>query len=56
MRFLQKIGTDQKKEVNYLFNLLENFLSNKIEDLNQKNIKLNIIGKKKFLQKKLIIF
>ena len=32
-----------KKEVNYLFNLLENFLSNKIDDLNNQNIKLNII-------------
>ena len=30
-----------KKEINYLFNLLENFLSNKIGDLNKKNIKLN---------------
>ena len=40
-----------KKEVNYLFNLLENFLSNKIEDLHKKNIKLNIIGQKKFSKK-----
>jgi undecaprenyl diphosphate synthase len=37
-----------KKEINYLFSLLENFLSNKIEDLHKKNIKLNIIGKKNF--------
>ena len=28
-----------KKEINYLFNLLENFLLNKIEDLNKQNIK-----------------
>ena len=37
-----------KKEINYLFNLLENFLSKKIEDLHKQNIKLNIIGVKKF--------
>ena len=37
-----------KKEINYLFNLLENFLSNKIEDLHKKNIKLIIIGNKNF--------
>ena len=37
-----------KKEINYLFNLLENFLSNKIEDLHKKNIKLIVIGKKNF--------
>jgi len=40
-----------KKEINYLFNLLENFLSNKIEDLHKKNIKLNIIGNKNFSKK-----
>ena len=37
-----------KKEKNYLFNLLENFLSNKLEDLHKKNIKLKVIGIKKF--------
>ena len=37
-----------KKEIDYLFNLLENFLSNKIEDLNKQNIKLKIIGNKNF--------
>ena len=40
-----------KKEINYLFNLLENFLSKKIEDLHKKNIKLNIIGNKNFSKK-----
>ena len=40
-----------KKEINYLFSLLENFLSNKIEDLHKKNIKLNIIGVKNFSKK-----
>ena len=47
-----------KKEVNYIFKLLENFLSNKIDDLHKKNIKLNIIGTKKFSKNlnKLLIF
>ena len=40
-----------KKEINYLFNLLENFLLNKIDSLNKQNIKLNIIGVKKFSKK-----
>ncbi len=40
-----------KKEINYLFNLLENFLINKIEDLHKKDIKLNIIGVKNFSKK-----
>ena len=33
-----------KKEINYLFNLLENFLTNKIDNLLKKNIKLKFIG------------
>ena len=40
-----------KKEITFLFNLLENFLQNKIEDLNKQNIKLKIIGTKKFSNK-----
>ena len=40
-----------KKEINYLFTLLENFLLNKIYDLNKKKIKLKIIGKKNFSKK-----
>ena len=40
-----------KKEITYLFNLLENFLTYKIEDLHQKDIRLNIIGKKNFSKK-----
>src|SRR6056300_1602735 len=40
-----------KKEINYLFKLLENFLKNKINNLNKKNIKLKIIGQKKFSSK-----
>ena len=37
-----------KKEIKYLFNLLETFLSNRIDELHDKNIKLRIIGKRKF--------
>ena len=37
-----------KKEINYLFNLLENFLENRISDLNKQNVKLKIIGVKNF--------
>ena len=40
-----------KKEINYLFNLLENFLINRIEELHNKNIKLKILGSKKFSSK-----
>ena len=37
-----------KKEINFLFNLLENFLLNRIDDLHKQNIKLKIIGVKNF--------
>ena len=40
-----------KKEINYLFNLLENFLTNRINDLHKQNIKLKILGSKKFSPK-----
>ena len=40
-----------KKEINFLFKLLENFLTNKIDDLNKQNIKLKIIGIKNFSKK-----
>jgi len=40
-----------KEEVNYLFNLLENFLLNKIDDFHKKNIKLKVIGVKNFSKK-----
>ena len=40
-----------KKEINYLFNLLENFLVNKLNKLNNQNIKLNILGTKNFSKK-----
>ena len=44
-----------KKEVNFLFNLLENFLLKNLEDLDKKKIKLKIIGKKKFQNKPIAI-
>ena len=40
-----------KKEINYLFNLLENFLTNRIEDLHKQKIKLKILGSKNFSPK-----
>ena len=40
-----------KNEVNYLFSLLDNFLSNKIKELNKEKIKFFVIGKKKFNKK-----
>ena len=40
-----------KKEISYLLDLLESFLTNKIEDLNKQDIKLNIIGVKNFSKK-----
>ena len=40
-----------KKEVNFLFSLLENFLLNRINELHKQNIKLKIIGIKNFSSK-----
>ena len=40
-----------KKEVNYLFNLLEDFLIKKVDKFNKQNIKLNILGTKNFSKK-----
>ena len=40
-----------KKEVNYLFTLLENFLNSRIDELHKQNIKLKIIGVKNFSSK-----
>ena len=40
-----------KKEINYLFKLLENFLITRIDDLHKKNIRLKIIGTKNFSTK-----
>ncbi|MBT7649934.1 MAG: di-trans,poly-cis-decaprenylcistransferase, partial [Opitutae bacterium] len=43
-----------KKEVRFLFKLLENFLIEKTNKLNENDIKLKFIGEKKFFSKKLI--
>ena len=40
-----------KKEINFLFSLLENFLINRIDELHKQNIKLKIIGVKNFSKK-----
>ena len=40
-----------KKEINFLFSLLENFLINKLDELNAQDIKLKIIGVKNFSSK-----
>ena len=40
-----------KKEITYLFNLLESFLTHRIDDLHKQNIKLKIIGIKNFSKK-----
>ena len=40
-----------KKEINYLFSLLENFLLSRIEDLHKQNIKLKIFGVRNFSKK-----
>ena len=37
-----------KKEIKYLFKLLETFLENRIDDLHKKNIRLKFIGNKNF--------
>ena len=42
-----------KKEIIFLFNLLEIFLTKKIDELNSNGIKLKIIGDKKVFSKKL---
>ena len=40
-----------KKEISFLFNLLEEFLKTRIKDFDKQNIKLKIIGKKNFSHK-----
>ena len=42
-----------KKEINFLFNLLESFLTNKVDNLIKKNIKLKFIGEINKLPKSL---
>ena len=40
-----------KKEINYLFNLLENFLTHRLNDIHNQNIRIKILGDKKFSTK-----
>ncbi|WP_440936180.1 polyprenyl diphosphate synthase [Candidatus Pelagibacter sp.] len=40
-----------KEEIKYLFNLLENFLTNKLDDIHKQNIRIKILGYKKFSKK-----
>ena len=40
-----------KSEITYLFNLLQNFLEHKLKRFHKNNIKLKIIGEKKFSKK-----
>ncbi len=40
-----------KKEINYLFRLLENFLTKKLDDIHKQNIRIKILGYKKFSKK-----
>ena len=40
-----------KKEINYLFSLLQSFLISKINELDEQEIKLKIIGKRRFSKK-----
>ena len=40
-----------KKEINYLFKLLENFLTKRLDDIHKQNIKIKILGYKKFSKK-----
>ena len=37
-----------KKEVNYLFNLLQKFLTDRLEDINRQKIRIKILGYKRF--------
>ena len=40
-----------KNEINYLFSLLNDFLSKKIKELNEEKIRFYVIGRKKFNKK-----
>ena len=40
-----------KKEINYLFKLLENFLTKRLNEIHKQNIKIKILGYKKFSKK-----
>ena len=40
-----------KKEINYLFKLLENFLTKRLDDIHKQNIRIKVLGYKKFSKK-----
>ena len=40
-----------KKEINYLFKLLENFLTKRLDDIHRQNIRIKILGNKRFSKK-----
>ena len=40
-----------KKEINYLFKLLENFLTKRLDDIHKQNIRIKILGYKRFSKK-----
>ena len=40
-----------KKEINYLFKLLENFLAKRLDDIHKQNIRIKILGDKRFSAK-----
>ena len=40
-----------KKEIDYLFKLLENFLTKRLDDIHTQNIRIKILGYKKFSKK-----
>ena len=40
-----------KKEIKYLFKLLENFLTKRLDDIHKQNIRIKILGNKKFSKK-----
>jgi len=40
-----------KKEIKYLFNLLENFLTHRLNDIHNQNIRIKILGDKRFSAK-----
>jgi len=44
-----------KKEINYLFRLLENFLKKNLSDLNKRNIRIKFMGEKSVFSKSLKI-
>ncbi|BBA85060.1 polyprenyl diphosphate synthase [Candidatus Nardonella dryophthoridicola] len=53
---IENINKRPKEEINYIMNIFLNKLKYEINNLNKKNIKINIIGNRKLLNKKLIFY